>query len=65
MDDYDPRRMASSAKEHRELVDGMKRKDILGSGELIGTHIERVRDHVLKCLSSNVSNSIESNDFFA
>jgi DNA-binding GntR family transcriptional regulator len=65
LDDYDPQRMASSAKEHRELVDGMKRKDILGSAEIIRIHIERVRDHILKCLSSNESNALESNDFFA
>jgi len=65
LDDYDPQRMASSAKEHHELVDGMKRKDILGSAEIIRTHIERVRDHVLKCLSSNALNRLQSNDFFA
>jgi DNA-binding GntR family transcriptional regulator len=65
LDDYDPQRMASSAKEHHELVDGMKRKDILGSMEIIRTHIERVRDHVLKCLSSSALNALESNDFFA
>ena len=65
LDDYDPQRMASSAKEHHELVDGMKRKDILGSMEIIRTHIERARDHVLKCLSSSALNALESNDFFA
>ena len=65
LDDYDPQRMASSAKEHRELVDGMKRKDILGSVEIVRSHIERVRGHVLKCLSSNVLNGLQSNDFFA
>ena len=65
LDDYDPQRMASSAKEHHELVEGMKRKDILGCSEIIRTHIERGRDHVLKCLSSNVLNGFQSNDFFA
>jgi len=65
LDEYDPQRMKSSAMEHRELVGGMKRKDILGSMEIIRTHLERVRDHVLKCLSSNVLNGLESTDFFA
>ena len=52
LDNYDPRRMVSSAQEHRELVERMKRKDILGSVELIRSHIQKARDQVVRCLST-------------
>ena len=52
LDNYDPRRMASSAQEHHQVAERMKKKDILGSVELIRSHIQKARDNVLKCLSS-------------
>ena len=52
LDNYDPHRMVSSAQEHRELVERMKRKDILGSVELIRSHIQKARDQVVRCLST-------------
>ena len=52
LDDYDPRRMASSTREHGELVERMKRKDIIGSIEVIQNHIQTARDHVIRCLSN-------------
>ena len=51
LENYDPRRMASSAAEHHRLVERMKRKDILGSIEIIQNHIQTARDHVIRCLS--------------
>lgn len=51
LDNYDPGRMASSAKEHQELVQRMKMKDILGSVEILRNHIQRARDQVINILS--------------
>ncbi|MBW1803098.1 MAG: GntR family transcriptional regulator [Deltaproteobacteria bacterium] len=52
LDHYDPRRMMSSAADHRRLVERMKMKDTLGSIEIIQNHVQTARDHVIRCLSS-------------
>ena len=52
LDHYDPRRMVSSAQEHHELVERMKNKDILGSVERVRSHIQKARDEVVRCLST-------------
>jgi DNA-binding GntR family transcriptional regulator len=44
--------MASSALEHERLVERMKKKDILGSVEVIRNHIQKARDQVIKILSA-------------
>lgn len=59
LDEYDPRRMTFSAREHGELVERMKRKDILGSIEIIQNHIQTARDHVIRCLSNQGSDDRE------
>lgn len=59
LDDYDPGRMASSTGEHGELVERMKRKDIIGSIEVIQNHIQTARDHVIRCLSDQESDEKE------
>jgi len=51
LDSYDPGRMTSSAREHQDLVQRMKKKDILGSVELLRNHIQRARDQVINILS--------------
>jgi DNA-binding GntR family transcriptional regulator len=45
--------MESSAEEHRLLVEKMKRKDILGSIDIIETHVHTMRDNILKCMSND------------
>ncbi len=52
LENYDPRRMDSSAQEHHELVKRMRKKDILGSVERIRSHIQKARDEVVRCLST-------------
>jgi DNA-binding GntR family transcriptional regulator len=52
LDDYNPQRMASSALEHERLVERMKKKDILGSVEVIRNHIQKARDQVITILSA-------------
>jgi DNA-binding GntR family transcriptional regulator len=51
LDSYDPRRMEVSVLEHRELIERMKKKDILGGIEIVRNHIQKARDHVIRCLS--------------
>jgi len=52
LDNYDPRRIVSSAQEHHRVVERMKKKDILGSVELLRNHIQKARDQVIRCLST-------------
>jgi DNA-binding GntR family transcriptional regulator len=51
LDKYDPARMKISAEEHHRLLERMKKKDILGSIEILRNHIHKARDHVVKCLT--------------
>ncbi len=60
LDNYDPRRMGSSAQEHHELVERMKKKDILGSVERVRSHIQKARDEVLRCLSTEALEEAET-----
>jgi DNA-binding GntR family transcriptional regulator len=52
LENYDPQRMKASAAEHRRLLDRMKKKDILGSIEILRNHIQNARDQVIHCLAS-------------
>ncbi len=49
----DPARMAVAVKTHRRLVEKMKKKDIMGSVEIIKHHIHGSRDLIVKCLSNS------------
>ncbi|MGD8982912.1 MAG: GntR family transcriptional regulator [Desulfobacteraceae bacterium] len=60
LDHYDPRRMVSSAQEHHELVERMKKKDILGSVERVRSHIQKARDEVVRCLSTEALEEAET-----
>ncbi|MFH1490822.1 MAG: GntR family transcriptional regulator [Pseudomonadota bacterium] len=51
LENYNPGRMISSAEEHERLVLSMKKKDIIGSVEIIRNHVQKARDHVIRCLS--------------
>ena len=62
LDNYDPRRMDSSAQEHHELVKRMRKKDILGSVERIRSHIQKARDEVVRCLSTEEVEEAETVD---
>lgn len=55
LDSYDPRRMEVSASEHRDLVARMKKKDIIGSIEIVRNHIQKARDAVIRCLDREES----------
>jgi DNA-binding GntR family transcriptional regulator len=60
LDNYDPRRMESSAQEHQDLVERMKKKDILGSVERIRSHIQKAREQVVRCLSTEELETAET-----
>jgi DNA-binding GntR family transcriptional regulator len=59
LDNYDPRRMESSFKEHMRLVDRMKKKDVIGGIEIIRNHVQSARDHVIRCLSNDEVDEVE------
>ena len=52
LDNYDPQRMSIAAQEHHRLLESMKKKDILGSIEIIRNHVQKARDNVIRCLST-------------
>jgi DNA-binding GntR family transcriptional regulator len=60
LDNYAPQRMTDAADEHRRLVDRMKKKDIIGSIEIIRNHVQKARDHVIRCLSDQESDGIQA-----
>jgi DNA-binding GntR family transcriptional regulator len=51
LENYNPQRMKASAEEHRRLLDRMKKKDVLGSIEILRNHIQNARDQVIRCLT--------------
>jgi DNA-binding GntR family transcriptional regulator len=51
LDNYDPSRMQASPEEHHRLLERMKKKDILGSLDILRNHIHKGRDHVIRSLS--------------
>lgn len=61
LDNYAPQRMADATDEHRRLVDRMKKKDIIGGIEIIRNHVQKARDHVIRCLSDEDSDQIQVN----
>ena len=58
LEDYDLTRMTVSAQEHHRLVERMKKKDIMGSIETLRSHIQKGRDHVIRCLSHEEAEEI-------
>ena len=59
LENYDPQRMDASVEEHWNLIKKMKKKDVIGSIEMIRNHVQAARDHVLRCLSENESERVE------
>ena len=57
----DPSRMSVAVKTHYKLVDTMKKKDIMGSIEIIKHHIHGSRDLIIKCLSNN---ALDEEDYY-
>jgi DNA-binding GntR family transcriptional regulator len=53
LDQMMPDRMVSAADEHSHLLDKMKRKDLLGSVEIIRRHVQKARDFIISCLSTD------------
>ncbi len=51
LDNCDSDRMPSAVEEHHELVESMKKKDVLKSVEIIKMHVRRGRDTCINCLS--------------
>ena len=64
LDNLEPERMTPSASEHRNLFEDLKNKDILAYMDLIRNHIQRARDAIIKCLSHEDMDGLESMTFF-
>jgi len=64
LDNYEPSRLDATAEEHRRLLESMKKKDVHRCVDLIKNHIRRSRDYVLRCLSKEEQEGIESIPFF-
>ena len=60
LENYDIQRMGIAVDEHNRLVRKMKNKDIIGSIELMRTHIQKARDLVIRALSDEESDSVGS-----
>lgn len=54
LNDYNIERMEISANDHSRLVDRIRKKDILGSIDIIRSHIQGARDLVISCLSKEL-----------
>jgi DNA-binding GntR family transcriptional regulator len=52
---YRIERMQASEAEHRQLLERMKRKDVLGAVDLIRSHIQSDKKHVIACLAEKSS----------
>lgn len=55
LESANPQRMGPAAQEHRKLIEGIRKKDIPGSIQLIRLHIQRARDNILPTLSEGES----------
>ncbi len=64
LDNLDSDEMSGSAREHRELLEGLRRKDIRKCTDLIQTHIQRTREALLRGLSMEDVDGLESLSFF-
>jgi len=60
LENYDIQRMSSAVGEHQKLLGGMKKKDIIGSIEIIRNHVQKARDHVIRSLADQESDNAES-----
>ena len=58
LNNYDRDRMEISARDHRRIVESIKKKDILGAIEIMRSHIQGARNHVIKCLSEEGEDEI-------
>lgn len=47
----DPARMTPAVQEHHELLERMKKRDIMGSVDIMRLHIRRARENILASLS--------------
>lgn len=60
LDNYEIQRMTVAVDEHNRLVRKMKNKDIIGSVELMRSHVQKARDHVIRSLSDEASDDAGS-----
>jgi len=64
LDNLEPDEMSHSASEHKKLLEGLKRKDMLKCTDLIQKHIQRTRDALIRGMSMEDIDGLESISFF-
>lgn len=64
LDNYEPGRMDATAEDHRRLLEDIEKKDAHRCVDRIKNHIRGARDYVLRCLSKEEQEGIESVPFF-
>ena len=64
LDNYSPERMDKAEKDHAGLLNGIQKKDVSRCTELIRIHIQETRDEIIRCLSGEELNNLESMSFF-
>lgn len=64
IDNYLPDRMAESAKDHKKILNSIKKEDIPGTVKLIKEHINKSRKEILKYLSHEEEEDFYSMEFF-
>jgi DNA-binding GntR family transcriptional regulator len=60
LENYDIQRMTAAVGEHQKLLDRIKKKDIIGSIEIIRNHVQKARDHVIRSLADEESETTRS-----
>jgi len=60
LENYAPERMKASAEEHHRLLERMRKKDALGSIDIVRNHIQNARDQVIHCLVSEEQGETEA-----
>lgn len=64
LDNFPPRCMAISARDHQQLVAHVRQGDMARAKALVRRHVGRARDHVIKSISQGEVESPESLAFF-
>lgn len=58
LDQAVPDRMATAADEHFRLIRSMEKKDVIESVEIIRRHVQKARDFIISCLSSDIEEGL-------
>ena len=64
LENVTPESATASHREHRKLVEGLRRKDVSACVSIIRTHIQGTRDYIIRLLAKKELTGFETMDFF-